>query len=132
MNWTSLRKGSTGLHVATGVWYSNNLRAENSRARVVGRTLEISLDLSPNLRGRNQSSNSVIDARELAGRIHELSLLQVHERQILEGLHHLLNHHEAEGPGLILVVVLERSHRFRARLKESGGVGLSFEILGPA
>jgi hypothetical protein len=89
--WRILRKGPASLHIAYAGTFTNNLRSHNTRFRAQPSS-EISLDLNPNLRSQNKSTNSYIDAKELAdGQIGSLELVQIDDDRIVQGLGDALN-----------------------------------------
>lgn len=115
MGWTSLRKGGTILHVAYGETYSNNLYGYEVRLRTEP-SLELVIDLNPNLRTRNKSVNTCVDARELAdGDIQRLKLVQLTDDYILKRLRRVLARARSVRDGWILVLELEGNHAFRVR-----------------
>lgn len=115
MLWTDLRKGSTHLHVEYGHAHTNSLFGHAVRARAAN-TVDLSIDLNPNLRGRNKSTNTYYDARELAdGAIDRLTLVQLADEHILGGLERVLQHCNGVPDEWTLLVELEGQHRFRVQ-----------------
>ena len=115
MHRTLLRKGGTLLHIAYGATFTNNLYGHEARVRTEP-SLELALDLNPNLRTRNKSSNSYCDARELAdGGIEGLNLVQLSDDYILGKLSGVLAHARDAPREWSLVIELEGRYTFRVR-----------------
>lgn len=115
IGWISLRKGGTQLHIAYGNTYSNNLCGHNLRVRTKP-SLELSLDLNPNLRTRNKSENSCVDARELAdGGIEGLRSVQLFDEYSLRRLGRLLRRVRKVPSDWTLIIELEGCHVFVVR-----------------
>ena len=98
--------------------FTNNLRSHNTRFRAQPST-EISLDLNPNLRSQNKSTNSYVDARELAdGQIESLEFVQIDDERIVLGLSDVLEH---LSNNWIVTIELDGTHSFTARPKLENG-----------
>lgn len=111
-----LRKGRASLHIAYAGTFTNNLGSYNTRVRAQPST-EISLDLNPNLRAQNKSTNSYVDARELAdGQIGSLEFVQIDDERIIQGLRDALDE-----LNWTLTIELNGTHSFRARPKLENG-----------
>jgi hypothetical protein len=116
--WRILRTGPASLHIAYAGTFTNNLRSHNTRFRAQPAT-EISLDLNPNLRSQNKSTNSYVDARELAdGQIRNLEFIQIDDERIVRGLGDAL---EDLSENWILTIELDGTHSFTARPKLENG-----------
>ena len=116
--WRILRKGPASLHIAYAGTFTNNLRSHNTRFRAQPST-EISLDLNPNLRSQNKSTNSYVDARELAdGQIRSLEFVQIDDERIVRGLGDAL---DDLSNNWILTIELDGTHSFTARPKLENG-----------
>jgi hypothetical protein len=109
MAWTSLKKGGASLYVAYGKTFTNNLFGYDARFRSEP-SFEISLDLNQNLRTRNKTTNTYIDARDLAdGDIDQLKLVQIVDDGLLGGRHLFRVKPEPDDPGSSLYLrVLSR------------------------
>ncbi len=115
MVWVNLRKGGTHLHISYGETHTNHLSARDVRVRTAP-SLEISLDLSHNLRVRNKRRSSYYDARDLAdGKIERLKILEIHDKHVIEGLRWALKHVSPLPPEWTLNVELEGPHTFNVR-----------------
>jgi hypothetical protein len=115
MGWTSLRTGGTLLHIAYDETYTNNLYAYQVRVRTEP-SLELALDLNPNLRSRNKSESSYIDARDLADRrLGGLRLVQLSDEHIIGRLRRVLARARPVPRQWTLVIDLEGSHTFLVR-----------------
>ncbi len=113
--WTWLRRGATGLHLSYGETYTNNLFGHNVRV-CLQPSLQVVLDLNPNLHKRNKATNSYIDARELAdGAIKRIRLVQITDEYILKGLGRVLRQSRGASREWILIIELEGDHAFRVR-----------------
>jgi len=117
MHWTLLRKGGTPLHIAYGATFTNNLYGHQVRV-CTEPSLELALDLNPNLRTRNKSENSYCDARELAdGGIAGLKLVQLLDEYIIKRLGRVLGDARNVPREWTLIIELEGCHAFRVRPK---------------
>jgi len=77
MTWKKLKKSGVSLHVEYGETFANDLYGYDAKFRT-GPPFEISLDLNRNLRTRNKTTNTYVDAQELAdGDINQLKLVQI-------------------------------------------------------
>ncbi len=117
MDWTTLNKGGTHLHIAYGHTHTNNLYAYEVRVRTRP-SVELSLDLNGNLRTRNKEENTYYDARELAqGKIAELKLVQLDDERTVKHLGRALKRLPRAPSEWTLVIQLEGRHSFRVRPK---------------
>lgn len=115
MNWTSLKKGPASLHVAYAGTFTNNLHGHETRIRTQP-CVEISFDLNPNLRTRNKSANSYVDARELAdGEIASLKEVQIVDDSIVELLQDVIGSIPNVSNNWTLSIELEGTHSFAVR-----------------
>lgn len=115
MAWISLKKGGASLHVAYAHTFTNNLYAYDAKFRAVP-SFEISLDLNPNLRTRNKTTNTYIDARDLAdGEINELELLQIDDEGLLDKLAAAIQSTGRSPADWTLTVELGEQHSFRVK-----------------
>src|ERR1700677_2239081 len=79
------------MHIAYAGTFTNNVLSYKTRVRTQP-SIEISLDLNPNLKSRNKSTNSYVDAKGLAdGQIARLEFVQIDDERILEGLGDILD-----------------------------------------
>jgi len=118
VNWKVLRKGPASVHIAYAGTFTNNLRSYNTRVRTQP-SIQISLDLSPNLKSQDKSSNSYVDARELAdGQIARLEFVQINDERIVAELHDVLDNPSKDWT---VTIELGRSHSFTARPKLENG-----------
>jgi len=127
--WRSVRKAPTSLYLRYGKSYTSNLSAGEVRARVTDR-LELEIELSHNLRGRNQSTNTVEDARRLAaGDLSDLWEIQA-ERVLLTSGEREAERQSSSADGLWrLRLHLDGEWVFLARLASAEGSGLILEIV---
>lgn len=65
IEWYTLKKTAVRLPLSYANTFTNNLRAENIRIRT-DTDVHIALDLNKNLRTRQTTTNSYLDARKLA------------------------------------------------------------------
>ena len=115
MYWRSLKRGGASLHIAYGKTYTNNLSAFNARVRTHS-GCELALDLNPNLRVRNRSSNTYCDARELADRgIAQLSRIGIDDDQIIDRLRQAPDSVKLMERIWKLTIELSGNHSFRVR-----------------
>lgn len=82
----SLRKTAAHVHITYGGTFTNSLFGDNFTLETKADTLALAIDLSRNLRTRNKSTNSYIDAVDLAARHGELESIQIDERAVLDPL----------------------------------------------
>jgi hypothetical protein len=109
-----LRKGPASIHIAYAGTFTNNVRGHNTRVRTQP-SVEISLDLNPNLRSQNKSTNSYVDARELAdGQIERLEFVQIDDELIVSHLGGFLDDLSKDWT---VTIELEGTHSFTARPK---------------
>ena len=114
VSWRVLRKGPASVHIAYAGTFTNNLRSYNTRIRTQP-SIEISLDLSPNLKSQDKSSNSYVDAKELAdGQIARLEFVQIDDERIVAQLRDVLDNPSKDW---MVTIELGRSHSFTARPK---------------
>jgi hypothetical protein len=110
--WRTLRKTGSHVHVSYASTFSNNLLASDFQLRL-SPEFELKLNLNSNLRTRSKSSNSYIDARELAdGAISSLELVQIDEDQVISGLARALQSLEKQPDKWKLTILLEGEHHF--------------------
>jgi len=115
MSWTSLKKGPASLHVAYAGTYANYLCGHKTRVRTQP-GVEISFDLNPNLRARNKSENSYVDARDLAdGEIDSLESVQIVDDYIVDRLQSVIGLIHNVPNNWILSIELEGPHSFKVR-----------------
>jgi hypothetical protein len=118
VEWRVLRKGPASLHIAYAGTFTNNLSSYNSRVRTEP-SVELSLDLNPNLRAKNKSTNSYVDAKELAdGQIAHLEFLQIDNDGIVQRLGDILNNGSINWT---VTIELESTHCFSAQPKLENG-----------
>jgi hypothetical protein len=126
--WHSLRKGGTNIHVR---WrehaYSNNLYADDTRL-CTDDGVALSLDLNRALKNRNGSHR--YDAEQLLENIEHLTLVQLSDEHIIDGLAHHFSIMKRDGVSVpetwTLLVQMNGDHRFRVRWE---GKGSSFLLL---
>lgn len=106
----SLRKTAAQIHVSYAGTYSNNLFADNFTLEDDQGVLTLGIDLSRNLRTRNKSTNTYIDAEDLAARHQELESVQIDDGQVFRHL----------GANLV-ATTLQRQQRPALRLSVSFG-----------
>jgi len=83
----TLRKGSTLLGVTyLDGGYTNNLFGSATAVETRDGQFTLVIDMAPNFRGRNKSTNTYVDAEELAEKRMALSAIQIDEAQIINGL----------------------------------------------
>lgn len=123
--WFSVRKGSTGLHVAYRATFTNNLTGYRTRARE-GPIPEIAVDLNPNLRTRNRSTGTYLDARDLAdGGLQGLEVLQFADQGVVEALLSRV----ARARDWRLRLELEGTHTFDVRAETANSSGLFLRVM---
>jgi len=106
------------VHIAYAGTFTNNVRSYNTRVRTQP-SIEISLDLNPNLRSQNKSTNSYVDARQLAnGQIGRLEFVQIDDERIVLGLGGVLDDLSNDWT---VTIELEGTHSFTARSKLENG-----------
>ncbi len=131
--WLSLKKGPVGIHIACAQTFTDNMSASDFQTRI-STTFEISLDLNGNLRTKNKLDFSYIDARDLAeGRIDELKLVQISDKQILRLIEQRLEAWGKKSRVWLLRIHLDGEHLFRVqpKVKERGsGQWLSLHVVG--
>lgn len=131
MEWTTLRKGPASLHITYGLTFTNNLSGYNTRVRVIEPrrsgepSVELVIDLTPNLRTRNKAANDYADASELAnGDIAELKFLQILDDRIIRLLDRLGSDIDGLRPWR-LTIELAASHTFMVMPKRTAdGISL--------
>jgi hypothetical protein len=89
-NWVTIRKGSSHIYLEYDRTHTGNLSAENIRLRI-GSVVAVSLDLNRNLRKRDKTTGTYMDARALSvGGLSSLTLVQVDDpvlvKEFQEGL----------------------------------------------
>lgn len=82
-----LKKGSFGVPITYyNGGFSNNLIGKNFAVDVNDGNIKMNIDLSSNLRKRNQDINCVPDANELAKNHALIKFLEIHDDKIITGL----------------------------------------------
>ena len=77
-----LRKTAAHLHVGYAGTFTNNLSGDNFTMEIEGNNITIGVDLSRNIRTRNKSTNTYLDAADLAERHAEFELIQIHDSEV--------------------------------------------------
>lgn len=115
-HWRSIRKTTTQVHVEYGPAYAT-LFATDIRLRR-GPPVALALSLESNLRTRNKSVGTYIDARSLAnGQITALSRLQLLGSNVIADVESALNDAEARALPWQLIVELDGKHHSKSSLR---------------
>jgi hypothetical protein len=126
MSWSVLRKRGTLLHIKYGLTFSNNLYGYRVSVRTEP-SLEMLIDLNPNLRTRIKSTNSYYDASELAeGEIMWPTVVQLTDEHIINRLRSILSSISTIPNEWVLTVELNGYHDFRIRPELSTRSGSLF------
>jgi hypothetical protein len=113
--WESLRKGATDLSIEYASTFTNNLSAHNVRVRAEP-SIEISIDLNPNLRASDKFGNRYCDARELAdGEVTKLKSVQISDDLIIGKLRTFEKLAYSTADIWSLAIELEGRHSFKVR-----------------
>jgi hypothetical protein len=119
-NWIILRKTSSLVYIEYAGTFTGNLVATDAQVRITD-ALELSLDLSSNLRSRNKSTNDYIDAIDLAaGKADSVTLVQVFDSQIIDRLKQVLRSAPAKPNVWKLSIILDRVFTYRVEPEVSG------------
>lgn len=129
MDWRSLRKTGSSVHLSYRGTFSNNLVATAFQFRT-SPEFELRFDLNSNLHTRSRTSNRYSDARELAdGAIRQLEMVQLDEPQITSQLAQAVIGLREQPTSWTLTILLDdREYRFRVEPEPQAG-SISLKVL---
>ena len=117
MSWTTLKKGGVNVHITYNGDFSNNLYLYNTQI-CIKPEFTIKLDFNPNLKTKNKTTNTYLDARELAeGKIKGLTLIQIDDNTILKQIDRILNMENSIPDTWNLIIGLEGEYLFKVTPK---------------
>jgi len=128
--WFTVKKGAVGVHVmyAHG---GTDLLIENFAVRPDD-PFDVRLDLSKNLRTRNKTENSYVDAVDVSNNIDSLKSVQINDETILKGVSkHIERALKTQGqPKRVrLCVLLKGEHWYEVQLTIPNEYTLMLEVV---
>ena len=127
-NWVIIRKGSSHLYVEYGRKHTGNLSAENIRLRI-GSVVAVSLDLNRNLRKRDKTAGTYMDARALsAGGLSALTLVQIDDPVLVKEFQEGLESSAVSAHNFRLIIDLEGEKVFQVVPTIQGASSLQLRV----
>lgn len=115
MSWITLKKGGVNVHVAYSKDFSNNLFVYNTQI-CVKPEFTLKFDFNPNLKTKTKTTNTYLDARDLAeGEIKELTLIQIDDNTMLKQISKILNMENLIPDTWNLIIELEGEYSFKVK-----------------
>lgn len=117
MSWITLKKDGVNVYIEYNKVFSSNLFVYNTQI-CLKPELTIRFDFNPNLKTKNKTTNTYLDAQELAeGKIKGLTLIQIDDNTILKQIDRILNMENSIPDTLNLIIELEGEYLFKAAPK---------------